>query len=90
MSGPASVERAGDVTILRLTAGESRFNPTTLEAIEAALDELEGDDGPRASKSGQRPLAPAPGSQLERGYQRVHASRPPPPIGAPQEPPIAP
>jgi enoyl-CoA hydratase/carnithine racemase len=41
MSAAASLERAGDVAILRMTAAENRFNPTTLAAIEAALDEVE-------------------------------------------------
>jgi enoyl-CoA hydratase/carnithine racemase len=45
MSSVARVERAGDVTILRLTAGENRFNPAALGAIEAALDELERSEG---------------------------------------------
>jgi enoyl-CoA hydratase/carnithine racemase len=45
---PARVETAGEVTILRLTAGENRFNPASLDAIEAALGELEASDGPGA------------------------------------------
>jgi Enoyl-CoA hydratase/isomerase len=48
VSCSASLERAGDVTILRLSAGENRFNPTTLDAIEVALDQLPGDDEPGA------------------------------------------
>jgi Delta3-Delta2-enoyl-CoA isomerase len=48
MSAAARVERAGEVTILRLTAGENRFNPVTLGAIAAALDELQGSDAPGA------------------------------------------
>jgi Delta3-Delta2-enoyl-CoA isomerase len=43
-----SVERSGDVTVLRLTADENRFNPTMLDAIEAVLDEVEAEDGPGA------------------------------------------
>ncbi len=48
MSGPVDVQREGEVTILRLSAGENRFNPTSLDAIVAALDELEAGDGPGA------------------------------------------
>jgi enoyl-CoA hydratase/carnithine racemase len=48
MSAAACVERAGEVTILRMSAGENRFNPATLDAIEAALDELENGEGPGA------------------------------------------
>ena len=48
MSAVASAEHAGDVTILRLTAGENRFNPGSLAAIGAVLDEFEATDGPRA------------------------------------------
>jgi Delta3-Delta2-enoyl-CoA isomerase len=42
------MERVGEVSILRLSAPEGRFNPATLGAIAAALDELEGSDGPGA------------------------------------------
>ncbi len=45
MSAEVCVEHAGEVTIVRLSAGENRFNPAMLGAIEAALDELEGNDG---------------------------------------------
>lgn len=48
MSAAACVEHVGEVTILRLTAGENRFNPVTLGAIAAALDEIEGSDAPGA------------------------------------------
>lgn len=48
MSAAACVEHVGEVTILRLTAAENRFNPGTLGAIAAALDELEGSDAPGA------------------------------------------
>ncbi len=52
MSGLAAstlaVERAGDVTLLRLTDGENRFRPDSLAAIEAALGEVEAADGPGA------------------------------------------
>ncbi len=52
MSGLAAstlaVERAGDVTLLRLTDGENRFRPDSLTAIEAALAELEETEGPGA------------------------------------------
>lgn len=48
MTAIASAEQAGDVTIVRLTAGENRFNPASLEAIGAVLDEFEAADGPGA------------------------------------------
>lgn len=48
MSAIASAEHAGDVTIVRLAAGENRFNPASLAAIEAALDDFEATDGPGA------------------------------------------
>jgi enoyl-CoA hydratase/carnithine racemase len=52
VSGPAAsslaVERAGHVTVLRLTDGENRFRPDSLAGIEAALGEVEGSDGPGA------------------------------------------
>jgi enoyl-CoA hydratase/carnithine racemase len=45
MSPEVSIERAGTVVIARMTAGENRLNPTTLGALEAALDEAErGED----------------------------------------------
>jgi Delta3-Delta2-enoyl-CoA isomerase len=45
---PVATERRGDVTVLRMAAGENRFNPPMLDAIEAVLAELEGGDGPAA------------------------------------------
>jgi Delta3-Delta2-enoyl-CoA isomerase len=48
VSAVVSAERAGDVTILRLTAGENRFNPESLAAINAALDEFEASGEPGA------------------------------------------
>jgi Delta3-Delta2-enoyl-CoA isomerase len=48
MSGPKSLERMGQVTVLRMVAGENRFNPDTLGAIESALDELERSEEPGA------------------------------------------
>jgi enoyl-CoA hydratase/carnithine racemase len=44
----ASAEHAGNVVILRLAAGENRFNPASLTAIGAVLDEFEATEGPRA------------------------------------------
>jgi Delta3-Delta2-enoyl-CoA isomerase len=43
-----AVERAGDVTLLRLTDGENRFRPDSLAAIEAALGEVAAAEGPGA------------------------------------------
>jgi enoyl-CoA hydratase/carnithine racemase len=48
VSAAARVERAGEVTVLRLSGAEGRFNPSTLDAIAAALDELELSDAPGA------------------------------------------
>lgn len=48
MSDPASLRRDGDVFVLLLGEGENRFNPDTVAAIGALLDEVEGTEGPRA------------------------------------------
>lgn len=40
--------REGDVTILRMDAGENRFNPDNLDSLEASLDEVDGSEGPAA------------------------------------------
>jgi enoyl-CoA hydratase/carnithine racemase len=48
MSDSARVEQVGAVTVLRMEAGENRFNPDTLGAIEAALDGLERSEDPGA------------------------------------------
>lgn len=45
---PLVTERRGDVTVLRMVAGENRFNPSMLDAIEVVLAELDGGDGPGA------------------------------------------
>ncbi|MBO0872153.1 MAG: enoyl-CoA hydratase/isomerase family protein [Pseudonocardia sp.] len=43
MSAAATVtsDRADGVTVLRMRAGENRFNPDTLDALDAALDAVE-------------------------------------------------
>jgi enoyl-CoA hydratase/carnithine racemase len=41
-------ERKGDVTILRMDAGENRFNPDSLDSLEAAFDEIDASEGPAA------------------------------------------
>lgn len=43
-----SIEREGDVRILRLVGGENRFNRDSVDAIHAALDEIESVEGPVA------------------------------------------
>jgi Delta3-Delta2-enoyl-CoA isomerase len=43
-----SLDRDGDVFLLELGDTENRFSPDWLTAVEAALDEVEGADGPRA------------------------------------------
>lgn len=40
------VTRDGDVSILRLDEGENRFTPGLMDALERALDAIEGGDGP--------------------------------------------
>jgi Delta3-Delta2-enoyl-CoA isomerase len=42
------LDRDGDVWILRMNDGENRFNQPWLDAINAALDEVEASEGPRA------------------------------------------
>ena len=42
------LQREGDVFVLRLDHGENRFNPDSLAAWGAALDEVEGAEGPKA------------------------------------------
>ena len=43
-----SLDRDGDVWILRMAAGENRFNQEWLDAMHAALDQVEAADGPAA------------------------------------------
>ena len=45
---PLSVSREGEVTVVRMTAGENRLNPTMVAALTGALDELERADSPGA------------------------------------------
>ncbi|MEV5825456.1 enoyl-CoA hydratase-related protein [Spirillospora sp. NPDC052242] len=42
------LQRDGDVFVLRLDAGENRFGPDFLDAVEGALDTVAKEDGPRA------------------------------------------
>lgn len=42
------LRRDGDVFVLDLGDDENRFEPTWLDAVDAALDEVEGAEGPRA------------------------------------------
>ncbi|MDL4820028.1 enoyl-CoA hydratase/isomerase family protein [Actinomadura opuntiae] len=42
------LQRDGDVHILRFDAGENRFSPDFLSAVEGALDALEKNEGPGA------------------------------------------
>jgi enoyl-CoA hydratase/carnithine racemase len=48
VGAPVATERRGGVTVLRMVAGENRFNPAMLDAIEAVLAELEGGEAPGA------------------------------------------
>jgi Delta3-Delta2-enoyl-CoA isomerase len=43
-----TLERDGDVFILNLGDDENRFNPPWVQAVTAALDEVEAADGPKA------------------------------------------
>jgi Delta3-Delta2-enoyl-CoA isomerase len=43
-----TLQRSGDVFVLDLGDTENRFHPDWLTAVGAALDEVEGTDGPRA------------------------------------------
>ncbi len=43
-----TLERDGDVFILNLGDDENRFNPPWVDAVTAALDEVEGAAGPKA------------------------------------------
>ena len=48
MTGPVAVTRDGDVTVLRMTTEEGRFNPAMISAINTALDEVEASSSPAA------------------------------------------
>jgi enoyl-CoA hydratase/carnithine racemase len=48
MGSPVSVEQDGAVTVIRMTAGENRLNPTMVGALNDALDAVERVDGPAA------------------------------------------
>lgn len=47
-TAPLTLDRDGEVFVVRMDDGENRFSPTLLDAFEAALDEVEGATGPRA------------------------------------------
>jgi enoyl-CoA hydratase/carnithine racemase len=47
-AAPLTLDRDGEVFVLRMDAGENRFTPALLDAFEAALAEVEATDGPRA------------------------------------------
>jgi enoyl-CoA hydratase/carnithine racemase len=42
------LDRDGSVWVLRMRAGENRFNLEWLDSVNAALDQVEASDGPRA------------------------------------------
>ncbi|MDP7572099.1 MAG: enoyl-CoA hydratase/isomerase family protein, partial [Myxococcota bacterium] len=42
------LDREGDVFVLRFDAGENRFGPELLDALDTALEEVEKTDGPKA------------------------------------------
>jgi enoyl-CoA hydratase/carnithine racemase len=41
-------EQRGDVTVMRMDAGENRFNPANLDSLETAFDTIEASEGPAA------------------------------------------
>ena len=41
-------EARGPVTVMRMDAGENRFNPGSLDALEAAFEEVHASEGPAA------------------------------------------
>lgn len=43
-----NIERDGEVWVIAMRAGENRFNPDSLAALNAALDEVEAFEGPAA------------------------------------------
>ncbi len=45
---PLETTHRGDVAVVRLRAGENRFGPVVLDALEQALDAIETAEGPRA------------------------------------------
>jgi enoyl-CoA hydratase/carnithine racemase len=47
-AAPLTLDRDGDVFVLRLDAGENRFTPALLDGFEAALDQVGNTEGPRA------------------------------------------
>ena len=80
-----AVELAEGVAIVRMSAGENRFNPGNLDAIEAALDEVEVSEGPGTPLvvTGEGKffsngldldwMSRAPQGEPERVLDRVHA-----------------
>lgn len=75
--------REGDVTILRMNAGENRFHPDNLDSLESALDEVDGSGGPAAivlTGSGKffsngldlEWMGSAPAGEPQRNVARVH------------------
>jgi enoyl-CoA hydratase/carnithine racemase len=44
-----ATEQQGEVTVLRMTDGENRFNPESVGEINAAFDALDAAEGPRAA-----------------------------------------
>ena len=75
------LERVGAVFVLRMKAGENRFNPPFLVALGEALDEVEASAGPAALVvtgegkffSNGSPLAPNTRPQREKTPFRLAA-----------------
>src|SRR3954453_21008045 len=44
----SETERHGDVTVMRMAAGENQFNPGSLDSLESAFDEIDGSEGAAA------------------------------------------
>jgi Delta3-Delta2-enoyl-CoA isomerase len=84
VDAPVVTERQGDVTVVRMVAGENRFNPAMLDALGAALDEVESAEGAGAVViTGEGKffsngldldwMASAPPGGAEELLRRVHA-----------------
>jgi hypothetical protein len=70
------LEHDGAVWILRMHAGENRFDRNWLDAVNAVLDQVEASDGPRGSLGCQfRNALPAarPRLQLDADWPRIPA-----------------
>ncbi len=78
------IERDGEVFVITMQREENRFNPDHLDELEAALDEVEGAEGPvtAGDRGGGEVLLQRPGPRLDglrprgrrAGERRAHAA----------------